>query len=205
MFRELAKATRFGPEQWDSVCLNCGAIFRTKEPQKYCTTYCEVEHSQSRPLKKSKKVKVERVKKFTPPQAAKAEDGQWDCTCLNCGIAFKAVRPIKYCKLSCQNEYYQKESAARGRYLILERDEFRCIYCGLSSVEDATQLHVDHIIPRLIGGKDEAENLVTACQTCNLSKSASLLSGEVLTRIQAEVKKRNKIKGIHNRLTIKLA
>ena len=50
------------------------------------------------------------------------------------------------------------------------RDERRklegmCVYCG--RIADT----VDHLIPRLTGGPDSADNLVPACKACNASKS----------------------------------
>jgi 5-methylcytosine-specific restriction endonuclease McrA len=43
-----------------------------------------------------------------------------------------------------------------------------CSYCG--AVDNLT---VDHLIPRLGGGPDEADNLVWACRSCNSSKRDS--------------------------------
>jgi hypothetical protein len=40
-----------------------------------------------------------------------------------------------------------------------------CNYCG--STEN---LALDHIFPQKLGGKDDAENLIFACRTCNSSK-----------------------------------
>lgn len=40
-----------------------------------------------------------------------------------------------------------------------------CVYCGAA---DASTL--DHLIPRLRGGEDAADNLVAACRSCNSSK-----------------------------------
>jgi 5-methylcytosine-specific restriction endonuclease McrA len=40
-----------------------------------------------------------------------------------------------------------------------------CYYCGSSDV-----LAVDHLIPRIRGGPDEADNLIWACRACNSSK-----------------------------------
>lgn len=53
--------------------------------------------------------------------------------------------------------------ATRAR--IYERDAFACVYCG--SAEDIT---IDHVVPRVAGGRSSAENLATACRTCNSSK-----------------------------------
>jgi hypothetical protein len=40
-----------------------------------------------------------------------------------------------------------------------------CSYCG-----DLQQLCVDHLIPRVKGGGDEAANVIWACRSCNCSK-----------------------------------
>jgi hypothetical protein len=40
-----------------------------------------------------------------------------------------------------------------------------CNYCG-----SAENLALDHIFPKRYGGKDNAENLIFACKTCNSSK-----------------------------------
>lgn len=59
------------------------------------------------------------------------------------------------------------------RFQVMDRDGFRCVYCGTSSDEET--LHVDHVTPVSKGGTDDASNLATACETCNLGKSARLL------------------------------
>ena len=40
-----------------------------------------------------------------------------------------------------------------------------CCYCG-----ETTHLTIDHLIPRLLGGPDDSDNLVLACRSCNSSK-----------------------------------
>ncbi|MEN9448441.1 MAG: hypothetical protein RJA25_1731 [Bacteroidota bacterium] len=56
------------------------------------------------------------------------------------------------------------------RWQVFRRDNWRCVACGRSA-EDNVILHVDHIIPRSKGGKDELENYQTLCETCNIGKS----------------------------------
>jgi hypothetical protein len=56
------------------------------------------------------------------------------------------------------------------RWQVFERDGFKCVACGKSAADGAI-LHVDHIIPRSKGGKDEMDNYQTLCQTCNIGKS----------------------------------
>lgn len=56
---------------------------------------------------------------------------------------------------------------------ILERDQYRCQYCGLdglSSFENSLIMTVDFVHPRAHKGKKSPENLVTACRPCNILK-----------------------------------
>jgi 5-methylcytosine-specific restriction endonuclease McrA len=55
--------------------------------------------------------------------------------------------------------------------VILERDGFRCIYCGSPYDAERPDLHtLDHLIPRRHGGPDRIWNLAIACAPCNGSK-----------------------------------
>lgn len=65
----------------------------------------------------------------------------------------------------------RKNMSPRQRFQIFARDGYRCVYCGATG--DAAALHVDHKISIAEGGDDEPENLVTACECCNLGKGAS--------------------------------
>ena len=61
----------------------------------------------------------------------------------------------------------------RLRLKVYERDRFRCVYCGRSPITDLTvELHVDHIVPFVRGGKTLLENLQTLCAQCNLGKGS---------------------------------
>lgn len=53
----------------------------------------------------------------------------------------------------------------RLRFEILRRDNFTCQYCGRKA--PYVSLEVDHVFPRIRGGEDSPENLVTACFDCN--------------------------------------
>lgn len=62
------------------------------------------------------------------------------------------------------------------RLKVLDRDNFRCVFCGRSPVTDfGIKLHIDHKIPFSKGGKSTPDNLQTLCQECNLGKSDSVL------------------------------
>lgn len=71
---------------------------------------------------------------------------------------------------------YKKENSRNVslslRLQILNRDNFRCVFCGKSPATDiGTKLHIDHIHPFANGGKSVLENLQTLCEECNLGKS----------------------------------
>src|SRR6202166_4812697 len=62
---------------------------------------------------------------------------------------------------------------------ILERDQYRCQYCGLdgmASFENSLIMSVDFIQPRARKGKKEPENLVTACRPCNRIKGSRVFA-----------------------------
>ncbi len=46
---------------------------------------------------------------------------------------------------------------------VIKRDGHRCQYCG----EVRGPMTVDHVIPKMYGGKDVWENLICACLRCN--------------------------------------
>ena len=52
-----------------------------------------------------------------------------------------------------------------SRRNIMKRDRNVCQYCGTKS-----DLTLDHVMPKSRGGRDSWENLVTACNTCNVKK-----------------------------------
>ncbi len=54
-----------------------------------------------------------------------------------------------------------------SRREVFVRDDHTCQYCGANG----SNLTVDHVIPRRMGGKRRWENLVTACLHCNLRKA----------------------------------
>lgn len=43
-----------------------------------------------------------------------------------------------------------------------------CHYCG--EIVSGRNLHVDHFLPRSLGGTDDLSNLVYACNSCNATK-----------------------------------
>lgn len=59
------------------------------------------------------------------------------------------------------------------RLFLLERDRFRCWFCGRHVTESSA--HIDHIKPWSRGGRTKLDNLKTACRNCNLLKYTAKL------------------------------
>ena len=54
-----------------------------------------------------------------------------------------------------------------SRREVLVRDAHTCQYCGTRG----TDMTIDHVKPRRLGGRRRWDNLVTACRPCNLRKA----------------------------------
>lgn len=61
---------------------------------------------------------------------------------------------------------------SRRRQEIFRRTGGRCFYCS-AALELDGPWHIEHQMPRALGGADAALNLVPACSRCNLQKSDS--------------------------------
>lgn len=68
----------------------------------------------------------------------------------------------------------RKAIGKKVRFEIFKRDGFKCMYCGAHP--PSVLLHVDHIKPVAEGGDNSDDNLITACEPCNLGKGARSLS-----------------------------
>jgi hypothetical protein len=85
----------------------------------------------------------------------------------------------------------ERKRISKGvRFEVFKRDAFSCQYCG--ATPPGAILHVDHITPVAGGGGNDIDNLITACSTCNLGKSATPLTSipKSLREKAAEVSER---------------
>lgn len=81
--------------------------------------------------------------------------------CRVCGVT--STQPL--CPIHRTREARGYGSAWRRlSRAVLERDGFRCAYCG--GPADTT----DHVLPKSLGGRDDAANLVASCRRCNSAK-----------------------------------
>lgn len=66
--------------------------------------------------------------------------------------------------------FTKKEARRRFRQEILDAWDNRCAYCDCELGKLAT---LDHVHPKVKGGQTHKGNMIPACLTCNISKSAS--------------------------------
>lgn len=52
---------------------------------------------------------------------------------------------------------------------IFERDNYACLKCGATE-----KLSIDHIVPLVLGGSSDRDNLQTLCRSCNSSKRTKI-------------------------------
>lgn len=78
------------------------------------------------------------------------------------------------------NRYIKKPYLVGVRFSkknVFKRDNYTCQYCGSYGVG----LTIDHVTPRSRGGITSWENVVVACQRCNLKKGDRILKEGGLT------------------------
>ena len=64
-----------------------------------------------------------------------------------------------------RNEYLKSDDWKRKRYVVLKRDNWRCVYCGAP----ATQVHHKKYAKRNIG-REPIDWLVSVCNSCHESQ-----------------------------------
>jgi 5-methylcytosine-specific restriction endonuclease McrA len=65
-----------------------------------------------------------------------------------------------------------RQSVKFNRRNIYARDRNRCQYCGRKFA--TSELSLDHVLPRSLGGKTSWENIVCACMACNVRKGGKM-------------------------------
>lgn len=104
--------------------------------------------------------------------------------CLTCGKEVERNENARFChECSQERPIIYREVKEVGSWVIFSRDEFRCAYCGKSSIEDGVRLVLDHIIPYVDSKDNTVYNLVTSCFECNMHKGAMRLPQAVYERI----------------------
>jgi 5-methylcytosine-specific restriction endonuclease McrA len=80
-------------------------------------------------------------------------------------------------KISSINRNYRaRKNQAEGSHTaedvanIISKQNNLCFWCNTK----LEKIHIDHIIPLIKGGRNDASNLVASCPSCNCSKGAKL-------------------------------
>jgi hypothetical protein len=76
-----------------------------------------------------------------------------------------------------------------NRRNIFARDKNRCQYCGKRF--PTSELSLDHVIPRTLGGKTTWQNIVCACAACNVKKGGRMPADAGMKLIKKPVRPRH--------------
>jgi len=83
-----------------------------------------------------------------------------------------------------------------NRRNIFARDKSRCQYCGRR--QPTSELSLDHVIPRSMGGKSMWENVVCSCAECNIKKGGRTPRDAGMTLVRKPIKpKHNPLVHVH--------
>ncbi len=66
--------------------------------------------------------------------------------------------------------HHPERQVAFSKNNVFLRDDYMCQYCGKR--DSGLNLTYDHFIPRKLGGLTSWENIITACEDCNMSKGS---------------------------------
>jgi 5-methylcytosine-specific restriction endonuclease McrA len=70
---------------------------------------------------------------------------------------------------------------------IIRRTAKRCAYCNKKLKKH--EITIDHLVPIALGGTDEYNNIVPACEACNNKKSGKLPLNFIIEKIDNERKR----------------
>lgn len=102
------------------------------------------------------------------PDKVKAQAVNWHKN--HPGRTAERVARRRALRLAYEGSHY----TARDVIMLMESQAGLCSYCGVV----LGGYHVDHVVPLSRGGDNSADNIVLACQSCNLSKHNRLLGYE---------------------------
>ena len=87
---------------------------------------------------------------------------------LNFGVS-RAKLDWQGCQVTANDERRVRRDAVTSelKRAVFHLDDHECVYCSARNL-----LEVDHIQPVALGGTNDIENLVTACERCNKKKGS---------------------------------
>ena len=93
------------------------------------------------------------------------------------------VDPVKQAQIDAAWAIHRPRSrsatrrARALRFCLAEQQNWRCCYCGIRmDGADGTPSAptLEHVVPRVCGGPDTADNLVVACCKCNNDRGSEI-------------------------------
>lgn len=127
--------------------------------------------------------------------ACEKADQNGEIHCDECGFVCQTVGRYKSHMQTkhSSSEWMTYTNWDDARDLVLERDGFECVRCGVSQqqhyADHDSELHIHHIIKRRVFDEptkaNAAENLVTLCQPCHMTVEG-LTPYELFTEGDAE-------------------
>ena len=75
--------------------------------------------------------------------------------------------------IALKTGYNKRQPRSFTRENLYVRDMYTCQYCG--DAFSGSELTIDHVVPRSMGGRTDWDNCVAACRPCNHSKGSKLL------------------------------
>jgi len=156
-------------------CKYCGNEFiKKKHNHAYCSTYCNESYKKSH------------------PSAPYANPKEYKKVCKFCLKEYIAkTHSSVFCSSDCRDSHTESKKApiTAMKFWLFARDNFKCIYCGRSPIEDGVKLIPEHIFPRHAGGQNTFYNLATACIDCNTEKFGWILPRQIILWIWQRNKK----------------
>jgi len=73
----------------------------------------------------------------------------------------------------CEERFMSKGMSKIKKQNIYNKLRGHCAYCG--EIISPESMHVDHILPKKLGGKNHTDNLYPSCQRCNTVKGDKVL------------------------------
>ena len=190
-------------------CLNCKEKFivsRKTGRIYYCSNDCK----ETKKKEKKRILRIKNKENYRKKNDLPLEDNFVTAVCPICkqDFTFNQTRQPnkKYCSDDCRKVNQHTLSKVNdNRFIIFQRDTFKCIYCGKTTKDYDIVLTVDHIIPQNKGGKHIASNLISSCLSCNSSKQDKQLSSESFSFVKGTIEERNKAQGIDPNFVIKFS
>lgn len=61
---------------------------------------------------------------------------------------------------------------------ILKKTGGKCTYCGMDLMSCPAEANIEHLLPKVHGGRNSIDNLVPSCRSCNASKKSLIISDD---------------------------